>query len=55
MNDGSGDAVSAKGVLAGRRRDRIYKGGLADCAGEVWVNMFNVVIGDLMNHGPAIA
>lgn len=50
-----GDTVSAKSVLAGCCRDRIYKGGTADCAGEVWVNMFNIIIGDLVSHGPAIA
>lgn len=50
MIDCLGDTVPAKGVLAGCRRNRIYKGRLADNAGEVWVNMFNIVISDFVSH-----
>lgn len=50
MTDCLGDTVPAKGVLAGCRRNRIYNCGLTDNPGEVWVNMFNIVIGDLVSH-----
>lgn len=55
MIDCLGDTVLAKGVLAGCRRNRIYKGRLADYADEVWGNMFNIIISDLVSHCLVIA